>query len=91
METLVHILCSRLPTRILAYAAFSHMRFALENGRLFFPCCSARGWNCLFAWLVIRAGHPEWVRLVEFLFAPVSTALFLLNVRESPPKLIFLL
>ena len=88
METLVHILCSRLPTRILAYAPFPHA-FRFGKWAVVLSVLFSQGLELLFAWLVIRAGHPEWVRLVEFLFAPVSTALFLLNVRESPPKLIF--
>ena len=88
METLFHMLCSTLPTRLLAYSPFLR---SLRFGKWAVALCViiSQGAELLFAWGAIQSGHPEWVRLIEFLFGPIAVAMLYLNVRTSFPKLLF--
>ena len=88
METLLHLLCSTLPTRLLAYAPFLR---SLRFGKWAVALCVtlSQGAELLLAWAAIQSGHPELVRLIEFLFGPIAVAMLYLNVRVSFPKLLF--
>ncbi len=88
MEILLHLLCSTLPTRLLAYASFLHsLRFGKRAAAVTMFC--SQGLELLLAWGAIASGHPEQVRLIKFLFGPVAAAALFLNVRVSFPKLLF--
>lgn len=88
METLLHLLCSTLPTRLLAYAPFLR---SLRFGKWAVALCVtlSQGAELLLAWAAIQSGHPELVRLIEFLFGPIAVAMLYLNIRVSFPKLLF--
>ena len=88
MEILLHLLCSPLPTRVLASAPFlPSLRFGKWAVAVTMFC--SQGLELLLAWGAIASGHPEQVRLIEFLFGPVAAAALFLNVRVSFPKLLF--
>ena len=79
METLFHMLCSTLPTRLLAYSPFLR---SLRFGKWAVALCViiSQGAELLFAWGAIQSGHPEWVRLIEFLFGPIAVAMLYLTL-----------
>ena len=88
MEVVFHVFCGTLPIRVLAYAPFlDRLRFGK------WAAAATLSVNMLLELLlvgwVIQAGHPEWARAVEFLFAPVCLAACWLNIRLAPTKLLF--
>ena len=88
METLLHLLCSTLPARLLAYAPFLRsLRFGKWAVAISVIC--SQGGELLLSWAAIASGHPEWVRVIEFLFAPIAMAIVFLNIKMPPSKLLF--
>ena len=66
MEILLHLLCSTLPTRLLAYAPFLHsLRFGKWAVAVTMFC--SQGLELLLAWGAIASGHPEQVRLLSLI------------------------
>ena len=88
MEVLLHVFCGTFPVRLLAYAPFlDRLRFGKRVAAV--TLTTSMLLELLLVGWVIRSGHSEWVRVVEFLFAPVGIAACWLNIRLAPTKLLF--
>lgn len=88
MEVLLNVFCSTFPSRLLAYAPFwDNLRFGKRVAVATLAVSMALE-LLLLGW-VIQTGHPEWVRAVEFLFAPVGLAACCVNIRLSPSQVVF--
>ncbi len=86
LEALFFMLCSTLPVHWLAYYPFWKL--------LRFPKAAAIGLfsvtllvKAAFLWLAVSHGIDP--NIVEYLFAPIHLAVYLVNVRVQPFKLVF--
>ena len=88
VEVLLHVFCGTFPIRLLAYAPFlDRLRFGKRVAAATLTVSMLL--ELLLVGEVIQCGHPEWVRAVEFLFAPVGIAACCFNIRLAPSKLLF--
>lgn len=88
MELVIHMVCSTLPARLLAYAPFLDcLRFGKRVAAM--TVTASLLLEALLVGWAIRAGYVEWVRTIEFLFGPVGFAACVLNIRLPPSKLLF--
>lgn len=88
METVFYTFCAYLPIHLLAYLPFFDL---LRFGKGWMAVTVA-GNLCLHllgvAW-VIAIGRPELVMAVGGVMVPISLALYFLNIRLAPGKLLF--
>ncbi len=87
MQLAFYILCTALPVHLLAYYPFLHkLRTSQRTAVLLVALNIIAELGCVS--LVAENGIPA-VRLVEFLFAPVSMAVYFFNVKVGFSKLLF--
>ena len=79
MQLVFYILCTALPVHLLAYYPFLHkLRTSQRTAVLLVALNIIAELGCVS--LVAENGIPA-VRVVEFLFAPVSMAVYFFNVK----------
>ena len=88
MKTVLYTFCAYLPIHLLAYLPFFDLlRFG--KGWMAVTVAGNISIHLLGVAWVIAAGRPELVMAVGMAMVPISLALYFLNVRLSPSKLLF--
>ena len=88
METMMYIFCAYLPIHLLAYLPFFDLlRFG--KGWMAATVAGNMALHLLGVGWAMAAGRPELVTAVGMAMVPISLALYFLNIRLSPGKLLF--
>lgn len=88
METVLYTFCAYLPIHLLAYLPFLDLlRFG--KGWMAVTVAGNMAVHLLGVAWAVNAGRPELVTAVGLAMVPISLALYFLNVRLAPGKLMF--